>query len=164
MRSCYSIFGAALLLALPGRGAAQKSALDESIKARAEVSWNLARQIWGWAEPGYQETRSSKLLADTLEAAGFKVERGVAKIPTVRGTPRARTGSRPSALTWFGQSQPLKSRRPTRKTSPNDGAGSSNCRSSPTRKRGLVCACKTRRFDSSKTPTGAARDSVRSIS
>ena len=39
-------------------------------------------KIWEWAEPGYQETRSAALLADALAAGGFKVERGVAKIPT----------------------------------------------------------------------------------
>jgi aminobenzoyl-glutamate utilization protein B len=72
----------AVLLALPGRAAAQKAALDASIQARAEASWAMARDIWGWAEPGYQEKRSAALLADTLEKAGFKVERGVAKIPT----------------------------------------------------------------------------------
>jgi aminobenzoyl-glutamate utilization protein B len=38
--------------------------------------------IWGYAELGLQEFRSSKLLADTLEAAGFKVERGLAGMPT----------------------------------------------------------------------------------
>jgi aminobenzoyl-glutamate utilization protein B len=42
----------------------------------------MARKIWDWAEPGYKETRSAALLADRLEAAGFKVARGVAKIPT----------------------------------------------------------------------------------
>jgi aminobenzoyl-glutamate utilization protein B len=42
----------------------------------------MAQKIWGWAEPGYQEKRSAALLADALEAGGFKVERGVAQIPT----------------------------------------------------------------------------------
>jgi len=38
--------------------------------------------IWDYAELGLQEFRSSKLLADTLEQAGFKVERGLAGMPT----------------------------------------------------------------------------------
>jgi len=38
--------------------------------------------IWSYAELGLQETKSSKLLADTLEQAGFKVERGLAGMPT----------------------------------------------------------------------------------
>jgi len=61
---------------------AQKNALAESIDKRSEASWEMAKKIWAWAEPGYQETKSSALLADELEKAGFKVERGVAKIPT----------------------------------------------------------------------------------
>jgi aminobenzoyl-glutamate utilization protein B len=42
----------------------------------------MAQRIWEWAEPGYQEIKSSKLLADALESAGFRLERGVADIPT----------------------------------------------------------------------------------
>ena len=42
----------------------------------------MARKIWEWAEVGYQEKRSAALLADALEAGGFRVERGVAGIPT----------------------------------------------------------------------------------
>lgn len=61
---------------------AQKAALDDSIKKREQESWQMAKKIWGWAEPGYQEKQSAKLLADRLAKAGFKVERGVAKIPT----------------------------------------------------------------------------------
>lgn len=61
---------------------AEKESLTRSIDVRGESSWKIAQQIWQWAEPGYQETKSSKLLADTLEQAGFQVERGVADIPT----------------------------------------------------------------------------------
>jgi aminobenzoyl-glutamate utilization protein B len=42
----------------------------------------ISDAIWSYAELGLQEVRSSKLLADTLEEAGFKVERGVAGMPT----------------------------------------------------------------------------------
>src|SRR5262245_30647425 len=61
---------------------AQKNELTAHIERRSEASWNLARQIWDWSEVGYQETKSARLLSETLEKAGFKVERGVAKIPT----------------------------------------------------------------------------------
>ncbi len=61
---------------------AQKDKLPAAVDAHAESAWKDALQIWEWAEPGYLETKSSKLLADDLEKAGFKVERGVAKIPT----------------------------------------------------------------------------------
>ena len=69
-------------LVYAGTAAAQKEALCESINERGDATWEIAKQIWSWAEPGYQETQSSKLLADTLEEAGFEVERGVARIPT----------------------------------------------------------------------------------
>jgi aminobenzoyl-glutamate utilization protein B len=42
----------------------------------------ISDAIWDYAELGLQEFNSSKLLADTLEAAGFKVERGLAGMPT----------------------------------------------------------------------------------
>ncbi len=42
----------------------------------------ISDAIWEYAELGLQEFHSSKLLADTLEQAGFKVERGLAGMPT----------------------------------------------------------------------------------
>ena len=77
---------AALLLLLavsfPASLAAQKDALYDSINRRDAVSWKAALQIWEYAEPGYQETKSSALLASMLEEAGFEVRLGVAGIPT----------------------------------------------------------------------------------
>jgi aminobenzoyl-glutamate utilization protein B len=42
----------------------------------------ISDTIWKYAELGMQEFKSSKLLADTLEEAGFTVERGAAGMPT----------------------------------------------------------------------------------
>ncbi|RLG49280.1 MAG: amidohydrolase, partial [Thermoproteota archaeon] len=42
----------------------------------------ISDKIWEYAELGLIEYKSSKLLADELEKAGFKVERGVAGMPT----------------------------------------------------------------------------------
>ncbi len=42
----------------------------------------ISDKIWEYAELGLIEYKSSKLLADTLEKAGFRVERGVAGMPT----------------------------------------------------------------------------------
>jgi len=61
---------------------AQKSELAQSIQRRDAETWTVAKRIWELAEPGYQETESSKLLATELENAGFKLTRGVADIPT----------------------------------------------------------------------------------
>lgn len=42
----------------------------------------ISDSIWNWAELGMQEFKSSSLLIRTLEQAGFKVEKGVAGMPT----------------------------------------------------------------------------------
>ena len=42
----------------------------------------MSDAIWGFAELGLWETRSSKLIADELEKHGFVVKRGVAGMPT----------------------------------------------------------------------------------
>ncbi len=60
----------------------QKADLSRSIQQNADRYWKDALQIWEWAEPGYQEERSSALLSSLLEDAGFSVQRGVAGIPT----------------------------------------------------------------------------------
>lgn len=76
---------AAILITFPAAAllsAEPKAAMTAAIDARADEYWTIARQIWEYAEPGYQETKSSALLADTLEKAGFEVKRGVAAIPT----------------------------------------------------------------------------------
>ena len=67
---------------LQGPCFAQRSQLPRAIEDRADADWQTALQIWQWAEPGYQERQSSALLAEQLEAAGLKVTRGVANIPT----------------------------------------------------------------------------------
>ena len=75
---------AALLLWLLAASSAwaQKELLAESIESKADLYWRTARQIWQWAEPGYQEERSSALLQQLLTEEGFEVESGVAGMPT----------------------------------------------------------------------------------
>jgi len=65
-----------------GSAHGDKATLNATIDSRLEETWQDALKIWNWAEPGYQEVKSSSLLADTLERSGFRVERGVADIPT----------------------------------------------------------------------------------
>ena len=43
---------------------------------------NMSDLIWGYAELGLMEHRSSKVIADELEKHGFGVQRGVAGMPT----------------------------------------------------------------------------------
>ncbi len=54
------------------------SKLDEKSSAYGEI----AQEIWNLAEMGYQEEKSAALLQKTLSDAGFKIEKGVAEIPT----------------------------------------------------------------------------------
>jgi aminobenzoyl-glutamate utilization protein B len=71
-----------MTLALGRPVLAQKAELDASIRNRSEASWTMARSIWEFAEVGYKENRSSKLLAEALKAEGFDIKMGVAGIPT----------------------------------------------------------------------------------
>lgn len=72
----------ALTLCIVSSAHADKNALNETINRLNDQTWSVARQIWEFAEPGYQETQSSSLLAKTLEDAGFTIQSGVADIPT----------------------------------------------------------------------------------
>lgn len=60
----------------------ESSALLEHMDAQRSHFVEIASRIWRWAEVGYREVQSSSLLADELEASGFRVRRGVAEIPT----------------------------------------------------------------------------------
>ncbi|MHA6316066.1 amidohydrolase [Altererythrobacter sp. CAU 1778] len=64
--------------------ALQAQSADGAALAEAEAgrTAEVARQIWEFAEVGYQEQRSSALLQSQLKAEGFAVETGVAGIPT----------------------------------------------------------------------------------
>ena len=52
------------------------------VEARAAAYRDVSRTIWEFAELGYHENKSSALLQQTLAAAGFDVQAGVAQIPT----------------------------------------------------------------------------------
>ena len=53
-----------------------------AIDANAAQYSEVAQTIWSYAEMGYQETKSSALLQETLAAEGFTIEKGIAGIPT----------------------------------------------------------------------------------
>src|ERR1041385_5076465 len=56
--------------------------LSEWIESNRLMFVELSNEVWGYAELGYKEFESSKTLEDALEETGFKLERGVAGIPT----------------------------------------------------------------------------------
>lgn len=80
MRKAAFLFAAAALVAQPAF--AQTFDAVEAVDAQYDRTERVARQLWEWAEAGYQETKSSALLQSELEANGFTVQDGVAGIPT----------------------------------------------------------------------------------
>ena len=76
------ILVALLIGAWPAGVLAQDFDVAGAIEQRGSAYFDMARQIWEWAEVGYQETRSSALLQQALAGEGFEVSAGVAGIPT----------------------------------------------------------------------------------
>ena len=63
-------------------GSAAMDQVLRSIDAKRDAYADVAKQIWSFAEVGYQEEKSSALLQSQLRAAGFEVRSGVADMPT----------------------------------------------------------------------------------
>ena len=54
----------------------------KSIDVKYDTYKKMALQIWGYAEVGYKEQKSTALLQQTLQSNGFTVQAGVADMPT----------------------------------------------------------------------------------
>ena len=59
-----------------------KAQIVKSVENHKSDLINISNEIWACAETAFEENKSSKILADYAEKNGFKVERGVAGIPT----------------------------------------------------------------------------------
>ena len=59
-----------------------KKALIASVEKHKNALIKISDEIWQAAETAFEETTSSKVLADYAEQQGFTVERGVAEMPT----------------------------------------------------------------------------------
>ncbi len=68
--------------ALHAHAQTTKQEVIKSIEDKSGMYAGTAQKIWEFAEVGFQETQSSALLQQTLEKEGFKIERGVADMPT----------------------------------------------------------------------------------
>src|SRR6516225_8566127 len=88
----------------------------------------VSKQIWEFAELDYHETRSSELLQEQLEAAGFKVQAGVANEPTAfiasygEGKPVVAILGEFDALPGLSQ-QTVPTRDPVKADAPGHGCG-----------------------------------------
>jgi aminobenzoyl-glutamate utilization protein B len=59
-----------------------KKAVTQLVDNQSPALIETSNKIWAFAETAFNENQSARLLADYAEANGFKVERGVAEIPT----------------------------------------------------------------------------------
>lgn len=98
------------------------------IEAQRQFLAGINDRIWELAEVGLQEYKSSQLLAAELEKAGFKVERGVAEMPTAftatwgSGRPKIGFLAEYDALPHLSQkASPV--REPLRHDAPGHGCG-----------------------------------------
>lgn len=82
-----SVAAVVVAVALPFAAASaqtspNKEAAVASIERHRPELVDLSDQVWRFAETALRETKSSKILADYAERQGFRVERGVAGMPT----------------------------------------------------------------------------------
>ena len=59
-----------------------KKEVAKNIQSDYEAYKKIALNIWDYAEVGFKESKSSLLLQNTLKDNGFKVDAGVAGMPT----------------------------------------------------------------------------------
>ena len=73
-----------IIIAISTLSIAQETKEDvvNTLDQGADSYAKTAKQIWDWAEVGYQEEKSSSLLQSILDKQGFEVESGVAGMPT----------------------------------------------------------------------------------
>ena len=60
----------------------QSEEIRDLVAAKSEEAVMLAKSIWIFAELAYEETRSCAAMVDAIEKEGFRVELGIAGIPT----------------------------------------------------------------------------------
>ena len=61
---------------------AAKQRAESGIDSQSEALVTLSEQVWDFAEIALYERRSAEVLADYAEAQGFRVDRGVAEMPS----------------------------------------------------------------------------------
>ncbi len=70
------------LVFLPFSLFAQHQQILQAVEQHAVHFSTVSRTIWEYAEPGFHEDKSSTLLQKELQAAGFRIQAGVAGEPT----------------------------------------------------------------------------------
>ena len=78
----YLFFFTLLPFLLSGQLSKEESEVIQGLEEQADDYFKMAKKIWDLAEVGYQEEKSAALLQKRLQEGGFKIEKGVAEIPT----------------------------------------------------------------------------------
>jgi len=106
---------------------AKKKALEWISKNEPRII-EVSDKVWEYAELGLQEHKSSSLLAGELEKAGFKVQRGIAEMPTAfvasygSGKPAIGVLGEYDALPGLSQ-KPIPRKEPLTPEAPGHGCG-----------------------------------------
>ena len=124
---------AALALGAPAAMAEPTPAMQDAavagVEARAKLAQQMVDQVFSYAEPGFQEVRTSAYLTGTLEKNGFKIQRGVAGVPTAwtatwgSGGPKIALGSDIDGLLGLSQTPGSPALKPLVPGAPGHGEG-----------------------------------------
>ncbi len=75
-------FALLFLLAAGLNAQDERAEMLKKMDERAQHFGDVSKQVWAFAEVGYKEVRSSALLKQELQAAGFTIQDHIAEIPT----------------------------------------------------------------------------------
>jgi aminobenzoyl-glutamate utilization protein B len=113
----------------PAREAALKAELDAGIESMKKQAQVMVDSVFSFAELGFQEIETSKYLTAILEKEGFRIERGVAGIPTAwvatwgQGKPVISLGSDIDDIPQASQKPGVAYRDPLIEGAPGHGEG-----------------------------------------
>lgn len=108
---------------------AMESEVLAGVDSRAKLSQEMVDSVFSFAEPGFQEVKTSEYITGILEKNGFKVTRGVAGIPTAwtatwgSGGPKIALGSDIDGLLGLSQYPGDPSIKPMVEGAPGHGEG-----------------------------------------
>jgi aminobenzoyl-glutamate utilization protein B len=106
-----------------------KQAVAAGIDKRAKLVQEMVDSVFSFAEPGFQEFKTSEYITGILEKNGFKITRGVAGIPTAwtatwgDSGPMIALGSDIDALLGLSQYPGIKDVKPMVAGAPGHGEG-----------------------------------------
>lgn len=106
-----------------------RKAAEAGVDARAKLSQEMVDSVFSFAEPGFQEVKTSEYITGILEKNGFKITRGVAGIPTAwtatwgTGGPKIALGSDIDGLLGLSQYPGKPNIEPMLEGAPGHGEG-----------------------------------------